>query len=93
MKVYAVRDKRTNEYQQPVVFPHVAEVVRFFEDICRNQQSHLAKWPLDYQLDQLGEYEPKTGTFKNEWKEVCQILDLIPQEKRSEVKEPTHLVS
>jgi len=76
MNVYAIKDKRTNEYQQPLVFAHVAEASRFFEDLVNNPQTQLAKWPLDFQLDQIGTYDQKTGKVTHLQQEICQIIDL-----------------
>lgn len=82
MKVYAVKDKRINHYKPPMFFNHLAECTRTMEQIVNNPESDLYKWPMDYQLDQLGEFDPKLGTFVHDQKEICQIMDLKKEESR-----------
>jgi hypothetical protein len=83
MKIFAIRDKRTNAYREGLVLkPHMAEAVRMFEQIANNPESDLNKWPLDFQLDQIGEFDMRQGTIVNDQKEVCQISDLIKKTDR-----------
>lgn len=88
--VYAVKDKRVNAYKPPFVTDHVAEATRAIEGVCNNPESDLNKWPLDYQLDQLGLFDLKTGQFTNDLKEVCQIFDLLkkPRHDNNDPVEP-----
>lgn len=83
MKVYAIKDKRTNEYEKDLVIrAHMAEAVRLFEEVSNNPETKLHKWPLDFQLDELGEMNMKTGEVTHQVKEICQIMDLIKKETR-----------
>lgn len=84
MKIFAIKDKRTGHYKpQLMLFPHVAEVCRQMEIIVNNPDTDLYKWPLDYQLDQLGDFDTKNGNFTRDPKEIVQIIDLKrPQEVR-----------
>lgn len=81
MKIFAVRDKRVNVYKTPMFFSHLAECMRALEGVVNNSETDLYKWPLDYQLDQLGEFDVKLGTFVHDQKEICQIIDLKHKER------------
>lgn len=82
MKIYSIRDKRVNTYGPLMLFEHVAECTRRVEEWTNDPQTNLCKWPLDYQLDQLGEFDIRTGTFVHDQKEICQIMDLKKVEQR-----------
>lgn len=82
MKVFAVMDKRIGEYKPPMFFEHQAECVRVMEQVVNNPDSDLNKWPLDFQLDRIGEFNRKTGEMKLDRDEICQVADLIKKEKQ-----------
>lgn len=61
MKLFAVRDVKADAFGAPMSIATEGLARRSFLEACHNPQSELAKYPTDYQLYQLGEYDPNSG--------------------------------
>ncbi len=66
MKVIAVYDKKAISYMPPMFAPNRVSAVRMFERSVNAdpERSDLARFPADYNLQELGEFDEVTGTFK-----------------------------
>jgi len=63
-KVYAIRDRKAKVFHRPIFERDHVMAVRAFEDACRDTNSSLHKWPYDYELLFLGEFDEATGKFQ-----------------------------
>lgn len=61
MKLYAVRDVKADAFGAPMSISTKGLALRSFADACVDKNSELAKYPADYMLYELGEYEPNSG--------------------------------
>jgi hypothetical protein len=62
--VYCVRDRKSATFWTPVFDRDHVQATRSFEVACRNPESQFAKWPGDFELLFLGEFDVKSGKFK-----------------------------
>lgn len=62
-KVYSIRDAKGDVYNQPWYKNTHGEAERDFTLICKNPESMISKFPEDYDLYYLGEYDSKNGIF------------------------------
>lgn len=60
-KIYAVYDSKAEFYGQPFFQRTVGEAVRSWETVCNDGQSAMSKFPADYTLFEIGEYDQETG--------------------------------
>lgn len=61
MFVLAVRDRALDSFMNPFVCPALGMGLRSFQDEVNNPDSPMSKHPEDYDLFQLGTYEPESG--------------------------------
>lgn len=52
--IYSVLDKKANRYATPFFAANDDVAQRMFDDVCRNEQSDLFKFPSDFRLVRLG---------------------------------------
>lgn len=56
-KVFTIYDVKSFTYGPPVCFGKVGEALRWFCDLIAEPQSTICKYPNDFQLFEIGEYE------------------------------------
>lgn len=61
MRLYAVRDVKADSFGAPISVATEGLARRSFVDACQDSRSELSKYPEDYMLYELGEYEPNSG--------------------------------
>lgn len=65
LMVYTVHDKAVNAYLQPFFCRSKGEAIRSFTEACSDGKSNFGKYPLDYTLVELGDYDDVTGLFSS----------------------------
>jgi len=60
---FSIKDNKTGIYHRPMYLPHPQQAVRQFEQIVNDPQSTINRYPEDYQLVQLGEFDDETGSL------------------------------
>jgi len=60
-RLYCVRDRKANLFWRPVVERDHVQAIRSFENSCRQADSVFAKWPGDYELLHIGDFDESTG--------------------------------
>lgn len=63
VQIISVYDAAVGEYLQPTQVRTTLEGLRAFKDAVNNPQSDFHKWPSDYTLFNLGEFDTETGIF------------------------------
>lgn len=63
-KVYSIRDAKGDFFGNPFFKRSHGEAERDFHLACNDEKSMLSKFPEDYDLYYLGEFEDKSGKFK-----------------------------
>lgn len=61
MMIYAVYDVKAASYGTPAFLASKGIALRGFADVCANGQSQFAKHPGDFQMFELGSYDPNSG--------------------------------
>jgi hypothetical protein len=66
INLYAVFDLKARAYMQAFQSQNDHMAIRGFSEACFNPEVPFSKYPKDYSLYKVGEYDDQTGTFKNE---------------------------
>lgn len=61
MKIYSVRDDAAAAYLPPFYARQNGEAIRMFQNSLSDSQSNFAKWPDQFVLFELGEFNEDTG--------------------------------
>lgn len=62
-KIFSVHDSKTQAYAYPFINRTAGEALRNFEISCRDENSNLNKFPSDFNLVELGEFDELTGSL------------------------------
>lgn len=60
-KLYAIYDKKALFFSPPHCLHNKADALRFFDELLHDSQTRLCKYPADYQIYELGEWDERTG--------------------------------
>lgn len=63
LQVYSVLDAKVGAYLVPIYMRSRGEAIRAFTGTCQNKESDFARFPEDYALYFLGEFDDSQGTF------------------------------
>lgn len=63
MKLFSVRDVKADSFGAPMSMATRGLAKRSFGDACMSKDSELNRYPSDYSLYELAEYEPNSGTI------------------------------
>lgn len=61
LKLFAVRDIKAGAFGAPMALPTRALAVRVFGELVEDGRSPYAKYPADFQLYEIGDYDPNSG--------------------------------
>lgn len=61
MNLYTIRDKKADVVMAPFAAPTDGVACRSILEAFRDASSMVSKYPSDYELIQVGEYDEKTG--------------------------------
>lgn len=88
MKLFAVRDIKADSYGAPISVATRGLALRSFSDVCLDARSEIAKYPEDYSLHELGEYDPNSGviTPHPSPKHVASAVEMISAAKKGVVQ-------
>jgi len=63
--VFSLYDSKVQAFCQPFQMRTKGEALRSFEEVANDAATSVAKYPEDYTLMELGEYDESTGQFSN----------------------------
>lgn len=63
MRVYTLYDRKVKEYGNLVLGPNDASVMRALKDGVRGDTT-MGKYPEDFDLVSVGEFDPETGALE-----------------------------
>jgi len=61
MKMYAVYDSKAEVHSAPFVVRTKGEAIRSFQEAANNKESHIGKYPEDYALFEIAEWNDENG--------------------------------
>lgn len=64
LKIFSIRDSKGEIYNTPWFKKTHGEAERDFREAAKDDKSYLSKYPEDYDLYYIGEYDDQTGTIK-----------------------------
>lgn len=64
--VFSILDNKSHLYSPPFLSRHTGEAIRSFTDLVNDERSSVSKYPGDYQLVMLGEFDDEAGMFINQ---------------------------
>lgn len=62
-KVFSVYDSKSMVYDQPWLAPNKGAALRAVLDVLKDPNHHFSKWPSDFTLFEIGEWDEQTGTL------------------------------
>lgn len=63
LKVYCVYDSKGENFGQPFFFDCRANALRSFQEAAADGQSQICKFPADFTLFEIGEWDRLSGEF------------------------------
>jgi len=63
MKIFSVHDMKAEAYLPPIFVKSTGEAMRIFETTCKDTNTNFNKYPHDYTLVELGEWDEQSATF------------------------------
>lgn len=60
-KIFNVYDCKAEHYNNPFFLRTRGEALRGFQEVCNDPQSQISKYPADFTLFEIGEYDQVTG--------------------------------
>lgn len=86
VKAFAVYDDKASTFAQPFFCPTRGLALRSFEAAANDANSAVNKWPADFKLFEIGEYDDQEGELRACKPEfVCTGSDVVKAEGRQEV--------
>lgn len=64
LKAFVIYDSKVEAYNSPFFQRSTGEAMRSFEAACSDAGSNISKWPADYTLFEIGEYDDQSGVFE-----------------------------
>lgn len=70
-KIFAVWDSKVEAYLTPFFMRTKGEAVRAWQSVVNDPKTNFAKYPGDYTLMEIGEYDEYSGNIKGHEKKVA----------------------
>lgn len=64
-KLYSIKDTVTGLWTEPAVMNNDGEAMRAFKALTKDKNTMIGAHPEDYELHQIGEWNPEQGTIQN----------------------------
>lgn len=64
LKAFSIRDAKAEIYNPPFFKKTMGEAERDFHQLCKDDKSMPAKYPEDYDLYHVGQYDDNNGKFE-----------------------------
>lgn len=65
LKIFSIRDQKSEVYNTPFYQKTHGEAERNFQQLVSDDKSTISKFPEDFDLYYLGEYDDNTGLTKS----------------------------
>lgn len=85
LKVYSIYDSKAEAYLQPFFMANKGTAIRAITDILRQNDHQFTKYPEDYTLFELGEYDDSNGQMQPHLTPmpICKAIELKQEASRS----------
>ena len=93
-KAYSLLDIKTGVYSLPFFFLHQAFAVRAVCDMVTNADNQVARYPFDFRLVRLGEFDDNVGLLlSTTHDDIGTVGALLQQYLPASVKDPSEMTS
>lgn len=65
MKVFSIYDGKAQAFAAPFFMPTIGMAVRAFTELVNDKASTVNRYPSDFTLFQVGEFDEQKGIFQN----------------------------
>lgn len=65
LKVFSVYDSKVSAYMKPFLMPATGMALRAWDSTVNQPDTDFHKYPGDFSLVELGEFDEETGMFQN----------------------------
>lgn len=65
IKVFCIYDVKSEAYQQPFLQSTRGQAIRIFMDLISDKNTQIARYPEDFTLFELAEFDTSKGTYEN----------------------------
>lgn len=88
MKVFTVYDSKAEGYMNPFYVKSRGEAIRSFTEIANDKSHQIGKYPADFTLFELGEWDENTSKFTlhSTPTSIGLALDFVDVQKPASVK-------
>lgn len=59
--IVVIEDKKAGTFENPICFPNVVIANRYFCQLYSNKETNIAKWPEDFRLVKIADYNEQNG--------------------------------
>lgn len=73
LNVYSFYDSKAKTYHTPFFLKQDGQAIRAFLDLVNNPQTDIAKYPEDFSLFKLGQFDDETGCIYPDEKVPCLV--------------------
>lgn len=63
-KLFTIRDAKVGVYRTVMYHVHVGDALRTFQEMANDPQCNIAKYPDDFSLYQVGEFDEDSGQIE-----------------------------
>lgn len=63
MKLFSIHDSKAEAHLPPIAFKTAAEAIRAFSSSCEDTSTNFYKYPSDYTLVELGEFDEASASI------------------------------
>ena len=63
-KIFSIHDSAAKAYLPPFFLPEEGQAIRGFKEAINNPDHSFGKWPADYSIMCIGEFDDNKGTIK-----------------------------
>lgn len=83
LKVFAIHDSKAEAYLQPFFMANKGTAIRAITDILQQKDHQFTKYPEDFTLFELGEYDDSNGHMLPYPTPIalCKAIELVSQTK------------
>lgn len=81
LQIYTIFDRKMVSYMKPMYPTHLVEIQRNLTEVMKDENANIAKFPEDYELYRLGEWDTESAEYILENKPVFiqQISEFKPK--------------
>jgi len=78
-KLFSAHDAKLGVFNAPFTFTHVGQAMRAWEEVCKDGKSPFSKFPDDFVLYEIAEFDEDTGQIvaHNPIRRISSALEVL----------------